>query len=542
MSDPHRLSITLTMPSGAEYRWSPDERDVENVPSGLTFSTSIPGGFSTATLTLPRGIVKDYPDEALFADVKITGAGGRVAWEGRVASLPREQGSSRTLTVGCVGWAAHLKDNQAFREIYVDRTLNKWGEPSLARRAALIAANYALTSPSTAVDGLRLSFNGNNGWSSSGLPTCEAWYGAAGIPIGSVYYSWTKGSKPSAGDSNWSWSVLAASDDTASAYDTSGNLRAAGPGSGTLAATTAARDWAVAAFSYNTASAGSGDVDYDLYFNDLAVYGTHGLTKRGTEPSAGFYLSDIVSDVIPRAAPLLNLGSIEQTSYVIPQAVYDGVTAEDVILDANKYELKRCGVWEGRAFDLWTASSSTRTVWEARLSEGAQVQLEGDNAESVINGVVVRYTDPYGKPRVIAPTGYTPADTTSDNLLIADTSNAATAAGLQKYAVLSLSFPTDASGAEQIGAVYLAEQNLPQRRGTVNLTGLVRHPTLGPVPAWVVRAGDFIRIADRPNDSPREITATGYQHDSHTVSATVGGLPATIEALLERVGVNTVNL
>lgn len=548
MSDPHRLSITLTLPGGQEYRWSPDEQRVENVPSGLSFGTTIPGGFSTCSLTLPRGIVKDYPDEALFADVKINGPGGRRAWEGRVASLPREQGSTRTLTVGAVGWAAHLKDQQAFREIYRDTQLSRWDAPMSAQRQTNLltlanatpqGADSSVTPDDTGAPCITQQWVAD--WVANAIPVAEARYDSAGIPLGSLYYAWKRGAN-TGGSAPFRWGAFLADDDTLGSSDATGSLVAAGPGSGTLTATTAGRKQAAVQFYYDNPAANSGGLTYQLFWTALAVYGRHGLSLRGTEPAAGFYASDLIADIVRRTAPLLTVGDIEQTSYVIPQAVYDGVDGETALLDVNKYELLRWGVGEDRVFSAWRANPDTRTVWEARLSEGAQVQLEGDNAESVINGVIVRYTDPYGKARVIAPTGYTPADTTSANLLITDTSNAATAAGLQKYPVLNLSFSTDAAGAEQIGAVYLAEQNLPQRRGTINLTGLVRHPELGPVPAWMVRAGDFIRIADRPNDPPREITATGYTHDAHAVSCTVGGLPQTIEALLERVGVRTTNL
>lgn len=539
-SYPFRLHVIVTLPNGQEYRWSPDERLAANQPSGLSFSTTVPGGFSTCTFTLPRDVVKDYPDEALFADVRVVGAGGRVAWEGRVASLPREQGSSRSVTVGAVGWSAHLKDNAAFREIYVDRDLGRWQGPSAARRAALHAANQRATGGEKALDGLELSFPVSS-WAAAYQPSSELWYDAAKVPVGSVYYSWsTVGNTNTAG---MNWAVFALTDDVATAYDTSGNLKAAGPGTGTLAATARNRSWAAVQFNWSGgAAAGTENEQWVVKWDTLKVYGAHDMTLRGTEPNAGFYLSDIVRNVIPRAAPLLTLGDIETTSYVIPQAAYLQPTdAESVLMDGNKYELMRMAVWEDRRFNMWRASADTRTVWEARLSEGAQLQLEGDNADSVANGVIVQYTDPYGQPRVIGPTGYTPADTTSSSLLISDTTNAATAAGIQKYITLSLSFPTDASGAEQIGAVFLREQNLPQRRGTVNLAGLVQHPTDGKVPCWRVRAGDFLRVADRPNDPPREITQTSYGHDGHTVSCSVGGLPNSTEALLERVGIKTLN-
>lgn len=543
MSDPHRLTIQVTTPAGNEYRWAPDERLAQNHPGGLSFTTSGPGGFSTCTFRLPRGIVENYPDEALFSQVLITGAGGRVAWEGRIVSLPREQGSTRALTVSAVGWAAHLKDDGGFREIYRDAQLSRWSDISLTNRSNLLTAHlvsqgFQVDPDRTGSASLRTGWT-TSAWGSSDLPISEAMYDAAGISLGELYYSWIKGNNADSASASHVWGAGLATDDTITTYDDTGTLRAAGPGSGAVVATTDDKTVAYV-YYYINAAGGVDNRPYDVFWDDLVVYGNHGLTKRGTEPAAGFTASDIIKDVLARQAPLLTPGSIEETAYVIPQLAYlDPTDAESVILDVNKYELKRFAVWENRRFDYWTASPDTRTVWEARLSDGAQLQLEGDNADSVINGVIVRYTDPYGAARIVGPTGYPTADATSSALLDASASNAATAAGLRKYTVLQLSFPTDAAGAEQVGAVYLAEQQLPQRRGTVTLQGLVRHPTLGLVPAWMVRAGDFIRVADRPGDPAREITSTTYTHDQHVVSCAVGGLPHTIEALFERIGVRT---
>lgn len=547
MSDPHRLVILVTTPSGREYRWAADEPLAENQPASLSFDTSIPGGFATCKFVLPRDVVKDYPDEVLFSNVRVAGPGGRVAWEGRIVGLPREQGDTRALTVTAVGWAAHLKDNRGFREIYRDAALSRWDAPISAQRslnlltlagATLLGADSTVAPDDTGSPCLRQQWVAD--WVASAVPVAEAHYDSAGIPLGSLYYAWKRGAN-TGGSAPFRWGAFLSDDDTLGSSDATGSLVAAGPGSGTLAATASSRKRAAVQFFYDNNAANSGGLTYQLLWTALVVYGAHGLARRGTEPAAGFTATDIIRDVLARQAPLVKAGSIEETAYVIPQLAYvDPTDAESVILDVNKYELKRWGVWQDRAFDYWTASPGTRTVWEARLSDGAQLQLEGASGDSVTNGVIVQYTDPFGVQRIIGPTGYAPADATSPALLDNTAENPATAAGLRKYVTLQLSFPTDAAGAEQVGAVYLAEQQLPQRRGVVTLSGLVRHPTLGLVPSWMVRAGDFIRVADRPDDVAREITSTSYTHDAkHTVSCAVGGLPPTTEALFERIGVRT---
>jgi hypothetical protein len=85
--------------------------------------------------------------------------------------------------------------------------------------------------------------------------------------------------------------------------------------------------------------------------------------------------------------------------------------------------------------------------------------------------------------------------------------------------------------------MWLAEQQLPSRRGSITLTGMVRHPTEGMVPVSRIRAGDWIRISDRPGDVPREVTSTDFDDDSKTITCSVGGMPQKVEAMLAMQGV-----
>ena len=542
MADPTRLTIVVQHADGTTTRWAPDEPSSDNVPTGITFSSTLPGGFSTAQFNLPRSITREYTDESLFDSVQILGAGNQVAWEGRIARLPREHSDRPNLSVGCIGHSARLRDDASFREIYVDHDKAAWGAMSQARRAAINTVASPVD-PTTSLTSLVTGFA--QPWQSTAYPTSEAWYNASGLALGSLFYAWEKGANVafSGTDANFAWLTILSTDSALASTDATADLQpAAGTtGSGTLTATTSTRAYAMVQHRYNnvTLTAAPGTT-YDIYWTCLAVYGNHGLTKRGTATATigqGFYASDIIADVLTRQCPDLKQ-QIEATSYSIPQAAYiEPVTAEDVLLEINRFHNYRWGVFDNKTFKYWSVNESAATTWEARLADGARLALEGQDTTELYNSVVVKYVDVDGVVRAVGPTWATNVDYTDADLEI--TGDVATAHGIRRCYVLQLSgqIPnSDADGsrpAVQIGKLWLAEQSLPQRRGSITLSGQVKHPTEGMVPVWRIRAGDFILVSDRPGDVAREITAADYDHESRTVTLAVGGLPFKVEAMLD---------
>jgi hypothetical protein len=130
---------------------------------------------------------------------------------------------------------AHAKDRK-FREVYVDRGQDGWGGMSLARKAALLAANFTPYDGEQAVDptdqsaGIATAFNGT--WASPYKPLSEAWYDAGpGVTIAKVGYSWRRGVRQRQSTRTPTGRGVSASRTTTRPHVSLGpaNLRAAGP-------------------------------------------------------------------------------------------------------------------------------------------------------------------------------------------------------------------------------------------------------------------------------------------------------------------------
>jgi hypothetical protein len=534
------LAMSVTSSSGLAKRWGPDERDAVDVPDDLTFSTQIPGGFKDLSCSLLRRIDVDYADLALFDDVRVYGPGNRTAWEGRMDRFPRSHGDGFQIVPGAVGWSAHLDDDPTFTEVYVDRDPSHWGDASLNEkiRSAGAPANLnGAMSFATDVGGIVCSIP--NQAFPAAAQYAAAWYvGPAGSVISKVMYrgavtslpaGWTHGFYFTTTDSIVTFSTVTPTlDDT---------LRTATP--------SPTRNQYVGIYLVSASTALTPAAGALVRYSKLGVYGSHGLTTRSIsgEPD-GVYASDVVQNIVTRNAPLLNIatGAIEATTFAIPHLVFPTpVTGTSAIQLVNGFHGFEWGVYDGREF-FYRATDPDRLTWTARLSQGARLDLEGETGDQVFNGVYVTYQDPSGKRKTVGPPGAS-ADDTDATLADTDATNPVNSHGIdRRWAMLEVSEVTTLAGAVQLGSIWLLQQALPQRRGTLTLTGSAEHPLEGDVPTWRVRAGDYVSIADHPADVPRRIIETRYTRGNRQLVCNLDNTPFMLDAILQRFGAGLVGV
>ena len=542
-----RLAVALRTADGTTFRWGADQPDAKDIPRGLQFTTSDPGGFKDATVSLPRRIDVDFPDLTLFDDWRIYGPGaGETAFEGRTEQTPRSHGDDFAIQAQAVGWAAHLRDDPTFREIYVDREVSRWGEMSNARRVALGIAWHVRNSPQVRFDYVNgvpcveLSLDRLAATAGTVGEAMEAWYDGNGLVLDSCYYDVATSHAFSSG-AGWDPGMVFGADDTGGGPYTVAAFTGGTSFTGTLNGTGSSK---AIQLRLNFSATLTQDGVWYLQLRRPAVFGGHGLTKRGAAPLQGFYASDVIADVVGRAAPRLKFttgdgGSIEPTNYPIPHLVFlEPVTAEDAILATNAFHQRSWGVEDDKTF-FYRSTGNPRRRWRCRLSDGAQMDLAGPQAENAINGVIVRFEGPAGVQETAGPPG-SGCKTESALLVDSDSSNPATSHGLKRWAIVDLSFVTTGGatgGAVQVGAAYLREvlSNM-NVRGDVTVKGWVVSDTGVAMPAWAVRGGDTITVEDADNVE-RRIIESSYDHDTRTNALSLDTTAHRVDALMERMGV-----
>lgn len=541
MATASRPSLDLTVAitdgvGGPTYLWGPGARFAGDVPRGLSFKTRQGDGFADASVTLSRRIDRDYVDLGLLREVTIVGTDGSIAYEGRVQGMPRSLQSAHEVSVNMAGWMSHAKDRK-MTAIYVDRDLTRWQTASVQRRINLAAASFGATDPQLVQDtftgspSLRLTTAPK--WTATTLPACEALYDANGIAIGSLYYAWKRSANLGSGGTSWSWQPFLAVEDTLVTTDATGDLEAAGPGSGTLTATTTNRVFAAVSLSYGAGPSGADNTDYSLYWTCLAVYGTHGLTKRGTasftDPQ-GFTSSDVIRHLVATYCPKLSTAGVQDTSYVQTQVVFRERTYPyDAFLSVNRPHRWLLSCYDNKTI-YYRPTDLTDYDWEVRLSDfGTAIQLQGDDTENLANGIAVNYTD--------VNTGMGKTLTPDNDSSLADVSptNPANVAGYKVWTELDISTPITKDMALQMGRAALADFNAPKAPGTITVKSFIRDRAGHWQPVWKVRADDRIAITDHPNDRPRQIVETDYDHDSRTITIGVDATIPRVDAVLDRI-------
>lgn len=543
--------IELETLGGAVFRWSSDEQRPQDEPSGVSWSSTMPGGHEAFDATLPRYPDIAYADLGLLSTVRARNAGGEIVTEARLERTPRVSGDQIAVTPSAVGWQAALADNKSARFLGIDRDLGRWQGPSRQRQINILGLRTpsgptTITDASTGAPSLETGFDESGGWSATSLPLSEGLYDAgAGNLIGRIRADWLRGANVALPNANWIWLGTLSDDDVQTTTDSSGNLNAAGPGTLNLASTGSKR-FASLTFLYNAAGGtDQSNVHYAIYWSNVRVFGDHGLTIRGSTPATeGFYASDLVAHIVRAFAPSLRFtegptGTVRPSTFIIPQFSYpEATTAGDLIRQATRFGLEDWAVWEGPTF-YWHPRGAFAQRFRARVGPSGLSEA-GPQIDRMWESVLVQYQDVDGSTRTVGPPG-SGAGTESEFLHDTDPENPATYLPHPRREMLQAGTLTAASAIE-LGRRFLQESKQLSSSGRAEFVGYIEDEHGIARPFSDVRAGDLVAFTDAADTSYRRIVRAS--HDLSRLSCTVDldSPPDGMAALLERLGVAVVPL
>lgn len=537
-------------PTGRFFRWAKDEPKAENVPSGGGFSSSAPGGFNDISATLPRKAGVDYSDLGRLSTIRVVGPGGELLCEARLKEAPRVSGDQMAITPVTEGWVNHLQDDNTAAEIYRDVDLGDWIGPSATRLNELEASSHppnsgfeVMTDVSTGNTALRLHVD--DAWVSPNIPVADAWFDAGpSCKVGRVYTQFS-------GDTNTGFILnigAGAADNSASLSTLTGDLYTATTGTIDEAISPAAR-YCFFQWLYKETGVGTAGVQFQISLRRLAVYGNHGLNRRGTEPEAGFYASDVIANAVSRWAPALSFstgseGTLRTTSTVIPHLVFKDKTTPLAILEgANAFEGMLYMVLDNKTFHYCNWGDIGKK-WRARVAP-SELNETGPSTTRLRNGVIVQFTDVTGTTRTAGPIA-SGCDFESAYLEDRDTGNPANERGLKMYgSPIDIGISTNYNSAEipvAVGKLILERLKETDTSGSAKLVGYVEDDRGVTYPASRVRAGDSITFVDSSEPVERRIISASYDDSSLTNTIALDAPPEGVPELLAQLGVSIADL
>jgi hypothetical protein len=523
-----------------------------DMPTALEIQTEAPGGFGPGDFTIPRPegeeglFTVDRVKEWMYAPVEVFDEDSRQVHRSRITGNSRIGVSEIVLETE--GMSQQLTDDETVRFLGIDRDLSKWDAPSVQEK--VLYGTTSLVEGSTTPDkttgapSMELAVEDT----SVAVRVCQSWYDSGGLIISAIDYAWKRGSVPNAAP--WEYFVGASNDDIETSTTYSANLRAAGPGSGTLTGLGSDKKFGIL-FLRNTSATGAAGQQFTLYFTQVAVIGDHGLTLQGTVSTdpltgiRGLLLSDIVEYIVTKWAPLLNIGpnSIEPTSFVIPQVAFtEDTTALElieslVLFGGNTLYPMDWGAYDDDTFFLASPGQYGR-VWNVRLDEGAESSDQGDDAKEIINGIKMEYDNGVGRTLSVGPPGSrSDYETTAlQDLTTANPLNNARGV-VNKWRSASMGV-TSRNGAQFAAQLVMADANRRTWRGDIDIkNNVTEHKSGIEEPPYMVRALDRGIVADEPDIAERRIIQTSYNIDEGVNRVSIGAKPNRQESLFARAGI-----
>lgn len=519
--------ITVVSSRGFRTRWAADELDASKVPSGLTWSTSVPGGADTLRCTLSRDPERAHDDLDLLSEIQVSRNGGRTM-RFRLDEAPKVSGDQMAVEPAAQGYRAALEDRADVRALFVDRSLADWGNISRSYNILLLETGgyYPVTSGSGVsdnADGLPALLQELN-FSGTSKPYVGNLYDAGeGLRIGSIYYdathtpAWTPPTDLTA-------SIAVHTADSSTTGSSTGDIE--GTSSGTFTPTSAQRFASIEFYYDNVAVAD--DATYAMAWRKLAVYGDHELTKQGSDPG-GFYTGQMLEWLV-NSKTSLHAGTVEDGTFLHPHAVYrDPSTALSIVENLTRYE----PLYDWFVYDDFNFQrrGTYGKRWRARVGPSG-LRSAGQDMARLWNEIAVKVDDPLYGSAMVGPSG-SGYSNESDYLRDSDPDNPANRAGITRRAILDIGTGT-IEGAKEVGKRFLDETKRLDNSGQCELIGFVEDEAGVAWPVDEVRAGDEIQFSDAADTSWRRISATSYNADSLTNSLSLDSPAQTMDGLLAR--------
>lgn len=218
------------------------------------------------------------------------------------------------------------------------------------------------------------------------------------------------------------------------------------------------------------------------------------------DEAGGYYGGTILRDLIS-VTPGLQVGTVDLGADFLIQQIDRSArgSALSVLEEIAAYYTREWGVWEDGRLD-WRTPQLDEPTWLTTLADHTDLQLAAT-------------TDTLGKTIYL---GYQDAavDSLPNEQASPSTSqrNPYVRTGAPKDVIVNPGFPLTSRSASQL-AQKLAQDlgNYPPVTGRVQLhcDRTIQHATRGPQPAWLIRAGENIRIADLPADNLMTTTRDG---------------------------------
>lgn len=515
-------SVQIRTAAGAQLDFSTATDDPDRLVTVEQVTSRLNTGFESAEFSLARDRHKRYDDLDLLQEVVIDGADGGRQFEGFISAIAPESGQG--LKVLATGHFATLKDKRAIPGLFRDRDLTHWQSPTSANKVANGLASYRVADPTIDAQGVRLALS-DPPWTTNGKPLSNALYVApAGDLIGKIHFGWERGVEAIHLSADYDWRLYGCTDDVGGGAISTGNLRAAGPGSGTFTLSVPKR-FAIAQLQYNLAYATADTNDRSVNWTELTVEGTHGLTSLTP--------STVLKYLLATHAPGLRFDddSIAEHPYEFGHLFHEGQDLTMWIAELNKVANWQFGVWDDKRFHYGPAPDLRAPDWILSEDEGATLDTDSNavSEDWPISGVEVCFNDVLtGFEEVVGPDD-------DYRLRSDDDENACNKEDRQRWGRIDVSEPCTREDAIQIGAVWFAEQLVPGRTGSGTATGTVRSANGQVVPVGVMRAGDVVRYEHE--SLGRQLTSMTYQPRGQQASFEFESGAATYAAFLERLGI-----